>query len=100
MYSADTLPFSAVWFVDFEFKEDNGERPVVHCMVARELRSGHTLRLWADELTALADAPFDLGPNTLYVAYAAQAELKCHLSLGWRLPALSVSPPAVEPTTP
>lgn len=79
--------FHAVWLVDFEFGQPDGERPEVRCMVAREYHTGHTLRLWADELVGLDRAPFDTGPESLVVAYYASAELGCFLSLGWPLPA-------------
>jgi hypothetical protein len=56
-------------------------------MVGRELRSGCELRLWADDLRRLRAAPFPVGPETLFVAYYASAELGCFLALGWPLPA-------------
>jgi hypothetical protein len=31
--------------------------------------------------------PYPIGPDTLFVAYLASAELGCHLALGWPLPA-------------
>ncbi len=55
-------------------------------MVARELFAGTVIRLWRDELLGLRQAPFDVGPDSLVVAYAAQAELACFLALGWPLP--------------
>ena len=30
--------------------------------------------------------PFSVGPETLYVAYYASAEMNCHLSLDWPMP--------------
>jgi len=59
--------FKEIWFVDFEFQANSGERPVVHCMVARELRSGKVLKLWANELGGRP--PFSVGPESLFVAY-------------------------------
>jgi DNA polymerase I len=81
-----TLPFRQVWLVDFEFRADPGERPWPVCMVARELNSGREIRHWRDELLTLQRAPFDTGPDSVMVAYAASAELSCFLELGWRLP--------------
>jgi DNA polymerase-1 len=78
--------FSQVWCVDFEYRADAGERPWPVCMVARELSTGCELRLWRDELLALSRAPFDLGPDALFVAYFASAELGCFLELGWPFP--------------
>ena len=31
--------------------------------------------------------PYPIGPDVLFVAYLASAELGCHLALGWPLPA-------------
>jgi hypothetical protein len=55
-------------------------------MVAKELRSGHVIRAWRDELVDMDVPPFDVGSNSLFVAYLASAELHCHLALGWPLP--------------
>ena len=87
---ADTLArlsYREIWAVDFEFIAMNGERPEPVCMVACELRSSRLLRLWRDELLALRRPPFGVGPETLFVAYYASAELSCFLALGWPLPA-------------
>jgi len=78
--------FSEIWCLDFEFRADPGEPPWPVCMVAQELKSGRILRLWRDELLALSQAPFDVGPDTLIVAYFASAEIGCFLELGWPLP--------------
>jgi hypothetical protein len=56
-------------------------------MVARELISGKEVRLWHDELQARRFPPFPLDADALYLAYYATAEFKCHLALGWGLPA-------------
>jgi hypothetical protein len=42
------------------------------------------VRLWRDEFGSRP--PFDIGPETLVVAYAAWAELQCFLQLGWSFP--------------
>ena len=76
--------YKEVWFCDFEFKSDPGERPVVHCLVAYELRTGQTLKLWVDQLGN--SPPFSTGPDSLFVAFYAPAELGCFLSLGWPMP--------------
>jgi DNA polymerase-1 len=80
----DRLPFREIWAVDFEFVADPGQRPVPVCMVARELRSGRQLRIWQDDLPQRP--PFDIGPNSLFVAYMAAAELGCFAELGWTMP--------------
>ena len=71
--------------VDFEFISRPGERPDVVCLVARELRSGRTLRLWRDELGQLP--PYRTNHRALFVSFVANAECACHLALGWPLPA-------------
>ena len=44
------------------------------------------MRLWREALLALRSAPFDTGPDSVFVAYYASAELGCFLELGWPLP--------------
>jgi hypothetical protein len=74
-----------VWAADFEFVAQPGERPEVVCLVARELKSGRTVRLWRDQFGPVPPYPIDA--DSLFVAYYASAELGCHLALGWPLPA-------------
>jgi hypothetical protein len=81
------LPFAEIWCVDFEFRADPGENPDPVCLVARELRSGRTVRLWQDELRRMPCPPYPTGPESLCVSYYASAELGCHLALGWPAPA-------------
>lgn len=78
--------FSQVWLVDFEFRAEPGERPDPVCLVALELGSGAGFRLWRDELVSLESPPYPVGPDSLFVAYYASAELGCHLALGWPIP--------------
>ena len=80
------LPFREIWAADFEFIANAGERPEPVCLVARELRSGRVVRIWRDELRTLSEPPYPTGPDSLFIAYYASAELGCHLALGWRLP--------------
>jgi hypothetical protein len=82
------LPFSKIWAVDFEFHDHGrpGSQQFPVCMVAKELRSGQIVRAWRDELEDMDAPPFDMGPDCLYVAYLASAELHCHLALRWPLP--------------
>jgi len=79
--------FAEVWFVDFEFRQVDGDLPEPVCMVAREWKSKRLLRLWQDDLSKLSGPPWAYGPNSLFVAYYASAELGCYLSLGWPIPA-------------
>ena len=75
--------------VDFEYEVDNGDLPRPLCMVAyvldERLRHVRTIRLWCGEFGP--KPPFDIGPDTLVVAYAAWAELTCFQALKWQTPA-------------
>lgn len=82
----DLNQFLEIWALDFEYGQIPGNVPEVRCMVAKELRSGRTLRLWADQLSKLDAPPFGLGPDTLFIAYFASAEMNCFLALDWPLP--------------
>ena len=79
--------FENVWLTDTEFNAQAGERPSPVCLAARELRSGRLLRLWSDDLREMRQPPFSTGPETLFVAYYASAELGCFQALGWPMPA-------------
>jgi len=78
--------FREIWVADFEFRADPGEHPWPVCMVAEEIKTRRVIRLWRNDLLALDRAPFDVGPNALFVAYFASAEFGCFLQLGWPLP--------------
>ena len=82
----DALPFAEIWAADFEFRAEPGENPEPICLVARELRSGRTIRVWQDELLQMVRPPYPTGPDALFVAYYASAELGCHLALVWPMP--------------
>ena len=71
--------------MDFEFQAEPGERPVPVCLVARELRTNRTCRLWHDRFGPAP--PYSISSDSLFVAYYAPAELGCHLSLEWPIPA-------------
>jgi DNA polymerase family A len=77
--------FDEVWAVDFEFTARPGERPAPICLVARELHSGRTIRLWQDRFGPAP--PFPIGERSLFVAFYASAELGCFRALGWPMPA-------------
>jgi len=77
--------FRTVWFVDFEFRADPGERPNPVCLVAREMRSNRLVRQWLTDETP-NHPPFDVGTDSLMVAYFASAELGCCLALDWSMP--------------
>ena len=79
--------FKEIWCVDFEFSAPPGGRPTPICLVAREVRSGRTIRLWQGDLRSSSSPPYSVGLDSLFVAYYASAELGCHLALDWLLPA-------------
>ena len=78
--------FAEVWLIDFEFTAPDGETPRPVCLVAHEVRSNRRLRVWEDELRAMKQPPFSVGPESLVAAYYASAEIGCFLTLGWTLP--------------
>jgi hypothetical protein len=81
--------FTSVVVCDFEYEIMDGDLPNVLCMVAHvldsNLRRVRTIRLWRGEFGAAP--PFDTGPDTLFAAYSAWAELTCFMTLGWNFPA-------------
>ncbi len=80
------LPFREIWLIDFEFRAPDGDRPEPLCLVAREVRSGRTERVWLTD-SPPAVPPFSVDSDSLIVAYYASAEIGCFLSLGWPVPA-------------
>lgn len=80
--------FARVIVADFEYEVRGGELPNVLCMVAYELdetlRHVRAVRKWRGGFDA--QPPFDIGPDTLFVAYSAWAEMTCFMVLGWQFP--------------
>jgi DNA polymerase I len=75
--------FETARYVDTEYIPDVPVcRPV--CLVTYDTRSGQTTRLWYDQLGN--EPPFSVGPESLFVAYSAHAELGFFLALGWQFP--------------
>lgn len=84
IFPAEFLRFKKIYFVDFEYGSQPGERPEPRCLVAFELFSGITHRWW---IYPGMSCPVEFcDPDALYVAYFSSAEFGCHLKLGWRLP--------------
>jgi len=81
--------FGSVVVVDFEFEVTANNLPNPLCMVAYvldgNLRYVRTMRLWRGEFGPAP--PFNIGPDSLFVAYSAQAEMTCFKVLGWQFPA-------------
>jgi DNA polymerase I len=87
---------------DFEYEIADGDLPNVLCMVAHVLDANlqhvHTIKLWrgvpGKKLPPIEvergdfgrEPPFDIGNDTLFVAYSAWAELTCFMQLGWKFP--------------
>jgi hypothetical protein len=78
------LPFARIILEDFEFVALPGERPDVVCMVFHDLDTRQTTRLWRDQLGD--QPPYKLDDDTLVVCFVANAEIACHLALGWPVP--------------
>ena len=78
-----TLPYRAIWVLDFEFIARDGEHPCPVCMVGHELITGRWVRLWQGDLS---EPPFPLDESTLLVAFSAAAEWSCFIALGWPMP--------------
>jgi hypothetical protein len=76
--------FREVVVADFEFGATTGNRPQPVCLVAHELCSGRRFRVWQDQFGPTP--PFETGPDVLFVAFYASAELGCYLVLGWPMP--------------
>ena len=78
--------FHEVWLADFATSRAPGERVVPVGLVAREVRSGRTLRLDGGEVLARRQPPYPTDGRALFVADGASTSLGCHLALGWALP--------------
>jgi DNA polymerase I len=80
--------FRRIIVADFEYESAAGELPNVLCMVAHELdeylQHVRTIRKWRGEFDKTP--PFDIGDDTLFVAYSAWAEMMCFDVLGWQHP--------------
>jgi DNA polymerase family A len=80
--------FSTIVVCDFEYEVAPGDLPNVLCMVAdvldENLQHVRTIRLWRGEFGTAP--PFDIGPDALFVAYSAWAEMTCFKVLGWQFP--------------
>ena len=48
------------------------------------LQHVRTIKRWRGEFGP--EPPFDIGPDTLFVAYSAWAEMICFKVLGWKFP--------------
>jgi len=94
--------FTSIVVCDFEFEIADGDLPKVLCMVAHVLDANlqhvRTIKLWrgisGKKLPSIEvwrgdfgkEPPFDIGNDTLFVAYSAWAEMTCFMMLGWKFP--------------
>jgi DNA polymerase I len=88
------LPYRHIIVADFEFEfgghdtfvaaNRSGERPRPVCMCAKDLISGQEWRVWRGDFGPTP--PFPVGPDSLFVAYYASAEMGCFKALGWQNP--------------
>jgi hypothetical protein len=76
--------FREIVVVDFEFAVTPGNRPAPVCLVTHELRSGRRFRIWQNQFGPAP--PYATGPDVLFVAYYASAELGCYRVLDWQMP--------------
>lgn len=80
--------FGTIVVADFEYEVDDGDLPNSLCMVAHvldeHLEHVRTIKLWRGEFGS--SPPFDIGPDALFVAYSAWAEMQCFKVLGWAFP--------------
>jgi hypothetical protein len=80
--------FGSVVVCDFEYEVADGNLPNPLCMVAHvldeRLQPVRTVHRWRGEFDTTP--PFDTGPDSLFVAYSAWAEMTCFKVLGWQFP--------------
>jgi hypothetical protein len=80
--------FGTIVVGDFEYEVAEGELPNVLCAVFyvldEHLRHTATICLWRGEFNQ--NPPFDIGPDSVFVAYSAWAEMTCFQVLGWKFP--------------
>ena len=78
--------FREVVAIDFEFAAPPGERPARSAWWRTSCGSRRVFRRVA-RMSSGRRRPYATGPDVLFVAYYASAELGCHRALGWPMPA-------------
>ena len=92
------LPFRELWVVDTEFYPGvglanggvEGDAATPLCLVAYEMRSGRTIRLWQDEFGPFP--PYRLDAGALIMGYMISAEFGTHIARGWGEPVCAIDP--------
>src|ERR1700741_29592 len=74
-----------IWIADTEFYGGDGDLPVPVCVVFFNPINAKTIRVWFQP-GERPQCPIPLDNSTLFIAYAAQAELMTFLQLGWDMP--------------
>jgi len=82
------FPQREIWVADTEFYPGaglanggrEGDAPTPLCLVAHEMRTGRTIRLWQDEFGPFP--PYRLDADALFIAFANTAEFGTHIALG------------------
>ena len=82
--------FREIVVADFEFAATPGNRPVPVCLVAHELCNGRRFRMFQEQFGPTP--PYATGPDVIFVAYYASAELGCYRVLGWPMPERILDP--------
>jgi DNA polymerase I len=90
----DLLPYRYIVTADSEFEfgghasfdaaNSSGERQRPVCLDAKELRSGQEWRLFRGQFESTP--PFPTGPDALFVAFYASAEMGTFKALNWPMP--------------
>lgn len=71
---------------DTEYISRPGERPILTCLAALELRTGRTWQFWCEELASMTTAPFPSGPGAVWVVFGGTGDCQCIQELGWKPP--------------
>jgi hypothetical protein len=96
IYNWRDLPFREIWSVDAEYYPGSGLShggvegdPITPlCLVAHEMRSGQTVRLWQDQLGPFP--PYRLDAEAAMWGYNLSAEFSFHIGKGWGEPACAL----------
>jgi hypothetical protein len=74
-----------IWIADTEFYGADGDLQVPVCAVYLNPLTGQIIRQWFTPCEK-HQCPIPIDTSTLFIAYAAQAELMTFLQLGWGMP--------------